>query len=85
MATKLKSDSLSPKQWGKLLKYFIASYSKSSNPPPPPPPLETNGQSYAEECEKANISNDFFKDQTLLDERNAEIPGIHSYPLTVRC
>ena len=76
MATKLKSDSLSPKQWWKLLKYFIAPNSKSSIPP-----LETNGQIYAEECEKANILNDFFKDQTLLDERNAEIPDIHSYPV----
>ena len=46
----------------------------------PPPPLETNGQTYAEECDKANILNDFFEDQTLLDERNAEIPDIHSYP-----
>ena len=46
MATKLKSDSLSPKQWWKLLKYFIAPNSKSSNPT-----LETNGQIYAEECE----------------------------------
>ena len=43
------------------------------------PPLETNGQTYAEECEKANILNDFFKDQTLLDERNAEKPDIPSY------
>ena len=76
MATKLKLDSLSPKQWWKLLKYFIAPNLKSSIPP-----LETNGQIYAEECEKANILNDFFKDQTLLDERNAEIPDIHSYPV----
>ena len=76
MATKLKSDSLSPKQWWKLLKYFIAHNSKSSIPS-----LETNGQIYAEECEKANILKDFFKDQILLDERNAEIPDIHSYPV----
>ena len=59
VATKLKSDSLSLKQWWKLLNYFIAPNSKSSIPP-----LETNGQIYAEECEKANILNDFFKDQT---------------------
>ena len=78
MATKLKSDSLSPKQWWKLLKYFIAPNSKSSIPP-----LETNGQIYAEECEKANILNDFFKDQTLLDERNAEIPDFLVTLLTV--
>ena len=78
MATKLKSDTLSPKQWWNMLKYFVAPNSKSSIPPPP---LETNGQTCAEECEKANILNDFFKDQTLLDERNAEIPDIHSYPV----
>ena len=45
------------------------------------PPPETNGQTYAEECDKANILNVFFKDQTLLDEKNAEIPDIHSYPV----
>ena len=76
MTTKLKSDSLSPKQWWKLLKYFIAPNSKSSIPP-----LKTNGQIYAEECDKAIILNDFFKDQTLLNERNAEIHDIHSYPV----
>ena len=47
----------------------------------PPPPLEKNGQTYAEECEKANILNDFFKDQTSVDERNTEISDIHSYPV----
>ena len=59
-----------------MLKYFIAPNSKSSILP-----LETNGQIYAEECEKANILNDFFKDQTLLDERNAEITDIYNYPV----
>ena len=59
-----------------MLKYFIAPNSKSSIPP-----LETNGQIYAEECEKANKLNNFFKDQTLLNERNAEIPDINSYPV----
>ena len=59
-----------------MLKYFIAPNSKSSIPP-----LETNDQTYAEECDKAIILNDFFKDKTWLDERNAEIPDIHSYPV----
>ena len=36
---------------------------------------------YTEERDKANILNDFFKEQTLLDERNAEIPEIHIYPV----
>ena len=30
---------------------------------------------------RQDIVNYFFKDQTLLDERNAEIPDIHSYPV----
>ena len=56
MATKFKSDSLSPNEWWKLLKYFIAPNSKSSIPP-----LQTDGQIYAEECEKANVLNDSLK------------------------
>ena len=48
MANKLKLDSLSLKQWLKLLKYLIAPNVISSIPP-----LETNGQTYAEESEKA--------------------------------
>ena len=58
---------------------------------PPPPPLKKNPQNLHtpklftfqknKECEKANILNDFFKDQTLLDEKNAQIPDIHSYPV----
>ena len=30
---------------------------------------------------RQDIVNYFFKDQTLLNERNAEIPDIHSYPV----
>ena len=59
----------------KWLLYFIAPNLKSSIPH-----FETNGQSYEEECVKANILNDFFKYQTLLDERNVEIPVIPSNP-----
>ena len=77
MATKLKSDSLSPNEWWKLLKYFRLLIQNRLSPPP----LETDGQIYAEECEKANVLNDFFKNQSLLDEINAEIPDIHSYPV----
>ena len=59
-----------------MLRYFIAPNSKASIPA-----FETNGQTSAEECEKANILNDFIKDQTLLDELNAEIPNIPIYPV----
>ena len=71
-----KSHSLSPKQWWKVLKSFIAPNSNASTPA-----FETKGQTSAEECEKVNILNDFIKDQSLLDERNAEIPNIRIYPV----
>ena len=31
--------------------------------------------------EKANILNDFFRDQTLLNDENAELPDIIPYPV----
>ena len=32
--------------------------------------------------EKANLLNNYFRDQTLLDGKNAEVPAINDYPLT---
>ena len=34
---------------------------------------------YSEEVEKANIFNDYFRDQTLLDEDNVTLPAIDNY------
>ena len=76
IANKLKSDSLSSKQWWTILKSFISPYSKSSIPP-----LEADGVVYSDEMEKANVLNDFFRDQTLLDDQNAILPNIPSYPV----
>ena len=55
LANKLKSDSLSSKQWWSLLKSFI-----SPNSQPSTPPLEKDGLVYSDEKEKVNILNDFF-------------------------
>ena len=76
LANKLKSDSLSSKQWWSLLKSFISPTSKSSCPP-----LVKDGLVYSDEKDKANILNDFFKDQTLLDDSNAEMPEVTPYPV----
>ena len=38
------------------------------------PPLNKNGQIYTEEKEKTNILNNFFTEQTLLDESQATLP-----------
>ena len=76
LANKLKSNTLSSKQWWSLLKSFISPNNQSSCPP-----LEKGGLVYSDEKEKANVLNDFFRDQTLLDDQNAEIPEVVPYPV----
>ena len=76
LAEKLKSSNLSSKQWWSILKSFISSKSNSSIPP-----LEKDGIVYADDIEKANILNDFFRDQTLLNDENVELPDIIPYPV----
>ena len=77
IANKLKSDSLSSRQWWTTLKYFISPVSKASLPP-----LELNGVIYTEEQEKANLLNTFFCEQTMLNDQNAVLPDIIPYAVT---
>ena len=79
VSDKLISDSLSLKQWWSLLKSFISPSSQSSSPP-----LEKGGLVFVEEEEKANVLNDFFRDQTLLNDHDAVLPEIAPY-LVERC
>ena len=76
LAEKLKTCNLSSKQWWSVLKSFISSKSNSAVPP-----LETDGLIYADDLEKANILNGFFRDQTLLDDGSAELPEFDLYPV----
>ena len=78
IANKLKTDSISSKQWWTVLKSFIAPNYKFCISP-----LEYYGAVYSDDHEKANIIYDFFRDQTVLDDRNAVLPDISSYP--IRC
>ena len=48
------------------------------------PPLEKDGLVFVEEEEKANVLNNFFRDQTLLNDHDAVLPEIASY-LVERC
>ena len=66
LAAKLRSNTLSSKQWSSLLKSFVSPRSQSPNNP-----LEKDVLVYTDEKEKANLPSDFFRDQTLLDEQNA--------------
>ena len=74
LSNKLKSEPLSSKQWWTRLKTFISTNSTSAIPP-----LERNGLVYSDEVEKTNIFNDYFRDQTLLDEDNVTLPAIDNY------
>ena len=71
IADKLKSSTLSVKDWWSTLKTFIIPCTKSSIPP-----LEFNNVIYTDECDKANILNSYFQSQTLLNEENAVLPNL---------
>ena len=69
----MKSDALTAKDWWPTLNkiHVIAPNSKSSVPT-----LELNNNIYTDENDKANILNNFFQNQTLLDDRNAALPDL---------
>ena len=71
LSNKLKSESLSSKDWWSTLKSFISPVEKSSVPT-----LEKDGCVYSDDTDKANILNNFFRDQTLLDDSNTRVPNI---------
>ena len=71
IADKLKSSTLSVKDWWSTLKTFIIPCTKSSIPP-----LEFNNVIYTDECDKANILNSYFQSQTLLNDQNAVLSNL---------
>ena len=71
LADRLKSSTLSTKDWWSTLKSFINSNSNSSIPP-----LEYDNKVYTNKSDKANIFNKYFQSQTILDETNAVPPDI---------
>ena len=64
-----------PKDWWKILKGFIKPDQTSTIPP-----LNKNDIIYTDDNEKANIFNEFFRDQTLLDEHQASLPETKHLP-----
>ena len=69
LSNKLKACTLTSKDWWSTIKYFISPLSNSHIPT-----LEHEGFTYTED--QANIFNDFFRDQTLLDDENADVPEL---------
>ena len=43
------------------------------------PPLENDGVVYNEETDKANLLNNFFREQTVLNDKDAVLPDIVPY------
>ena len=74
IANKLKSESLSSKDWWRTLKSVISPNSKQYLPS-----LEHNGISITEDTDKANVLNDFFRDQTLINDNGIELPEMTPY------
>ena len=78
LSSKLKSKPLSSKDWWSTLKTFISPTSKSSVPT-----LEKDGHIYSDDTDKANLLNNFFRDQTVLDDSHANVPNINCYANSV--
>ena len=75
LTEKLKSNNLSQKDWWRTLKYFI-----TPEQPATVPPLCKNGIIYTDDKDKANILNQFFTDQSILDDTNATLPPLNQIP-----
>ncbi len=59
------------------LKYFI-----SENEQKTIPPLQHNGTVVDDNIEKANVLNNFFRDQTILPDQPSNIPTIPPYTVS---
>lgn len=74
LSNKLKNGALSSKDWWSTLKSFISPSCRSSIPT-----LEKDGHIYDDDTDKANILNNFFRDQSLLDDHNTIVPNIEPF------
>ena len=71
IAVKLISKSLSSKDWWSTLKSFITTTNKTCIPS-----IEYNDIIFSSEHDKANILNNFFESQSLLNDQDAPLPAI---------
>ncbi len=72
LSDSLGDRTLQSKDWWKTLKCFIA----PDKPKADIPPLYNNGQYLSDGNDKANVLNDFFHQQTLLDDTNTNLPPL---------
>ena len=70
LSNKLHSETLKSKDWWNTMKSFITTSSSSNEIPP----IYHNDSVYSEPNEKANVFNEFFYQQTVLNERDKVLP-----------
>ena len=73
---KLNSNTLTSKDWWSTLKSDISPTNSSSIPP-----LENNGQTYTDNLDKANLLNNYFREQTLINDDNVNVPDVANYDI----
>ena len=71
IANKLISGTLSAKDGWSTLKTVI-----SPNRSNYFPPLDNDGQIISDDIDKANVLNDYFRDQTLINDTDVEVPDV---------
>ena len=45
------------------------------------PPLENNGQTFNDNLDKANLLNNYFREQTLINDDNVNVPDVANYDI----
>ena len=68
LAKNINNNTNCSKDWWKTLKTFIKPNQTSSIPP-----LSVNGDIYSDNTDKATILNDYFTEQSSLDDSNANL------------
>ena len=71
----VNSENGQKKNWWRTLKHFIKPEQTNAIPP-----LSKDGTIFSEDIDKANVLNDFFVDQTLLDDSTASLPQTVNVP-----
>ena len=66
---------MTPRDWWSTLKSAISPTNSSSIPP-----LVNNGQIYTENLDKANLLNNYFRVQTLIND-NVNVPDVANYDI----
>ncbi|MEW8548321.1 MAG: endonuclease/exonuclease/phosphatase family protein, partial [Candidatus Thiodiazotropha sp.] len=78
LAENLKNNTNAPRDWWKTLKTFIKPTLTTVTPP-----LDKDGCIYSDNKDKADVFNNFFANQSVLDDSNASLPDTTPAPQSV--